>query len=185
MEEKIKEIKADLERIKLQKEVCQMEQKALTTFAEMKKIELAIVEHQSEVAKNYPQEYAKFKQAVSDMQMFMNRPDLRDMQENIAIWQKTLAMYQDTLKDYQSFYQKYQDMYGRDLEATSTRQKELQDNLKRALIQEIIPLVYPNITPELKPIVENWFIDKSIPELEDIKRLFLNEKLANEGNPRV
>ena len=54
MEEKIKEIKADLERIKLQKEVCQMEQKALTTFAEMKKIELATLEHQSEVRKTIP-----------------------------------------------------------------------------------------------------------------------------------
>lgn len=168
-----KQIEGDLEIINLQKQICELEVMTLSIFQKMKIIELTTLGHDPEMAKIYPQEYRAYCQAVKDMQGYIFNVNVADMKMNLQLMQKTLAMHQETLKTYETFRKRYQELYKKSTpEEVYDREKIFQKRMKEELIDEVLTLIYPNLTTELKPVMRKRYEEKTVEELEDIKRVF-------------
>lgn len=181
-EEEIK-VKEMLEKIALQEQINDIERQILEIFKQMKMTELETLKHKDELKKDYPKEYAAFNQAVLDMQGYVNDNSIDDMKYYVGLLTKTLDMHKETLKTYDKFKKIYELTYGKDEKDYGIKEKELQDKLKDALIDEVIAVVYPNITDFLKSLIKESYQNRSIEELEDIKRVF-SEDLGNGSNSR-
>ena len=56
--------------------------------------------------------------------------------------------------------------------------EDSKDNYRQTLIANILTLVYPHITEEMKKIKSEELNNKSIGELEDLKRFLIEERKA-------
>lgn len=162
-----------LKLVAMQEKIYGLEQDILSVIKRMELIELATLDHCDELRQT--KEYRNFLQAIKDMQGYMPDALPEDMDYYLKMLEETLSMHKETLAAYEEFLKRYEEVFGKVSLDSSKKEDNLESKMKDALIEEVISLVYPNITDELRPIVRKWYVDKTILELEDIKRNFLME----------
>ena len=180
-EKAILSLRDKLEKLKCWEELNKLDKKMVETFKKMTMIELATIENELAVKKAYPEDYQKYIQARHDTHMFKDESHLEDLQAEVKHTEEMLKIHQASLAKYNAFYQRYATIFGSSNLEDDYKQNPEQ-KAKNDLIKECMDLIFPNITPELEPLMRAQFENKSLNELADIASCF---KMDEERHPKV
>ncbi len=170
-EQAILSLRDNLEKLKCWEEINKIDNEIIQTFKRMTMIELATIENELAVKKDFPEDYQKYIQARSDTHRFEDSTYLGELKAEVIRGEKTLKMHQESLAKYDLFYHRYATIFGSsNLEDVYAKNPE--QVAKNKLIAECMALIFPHITPEVEPFMRAQFESKSLNELADIARCF-------------